>query len=210
MTDPDPRTDLAGYLGLTEEQARICRQSAEGGYTGIRGKVGARLIEQDQARADEPDDGPIPVTYEMLKAYWRATQAADLDTMADAHRAGLQAVLDLIASTVPEPVEGPPGTVPVTMWLDDWVNENGPRWLRCPDGRLFAHMVDDWWREHGVPVPDPPAPPWTDPWGLGLTEEEARNLAATGSGAWVGPNRAAISKFVSALSELFPEDGDRG
>ena len=57
MTDPDPRTDLAGYLGLTEEQARICRQSAEDGYTGIRGKVGARLIEQDQARADEPDDG---------------------------------------------------------------------------------------------------------------------------------------------------------
>jgi len=62
MTDPDPRTDLAGYLGLTEEQARICRQSAKDGYTGIRGKVGARLIEQDQARADEPDDGLIPVT----------------------------------------------------------------------------------------------------------------------------------------------------
>lgn len=62
MTTPDPRTDLAGYLGLTEEQARICRQSAEGGYTGIRGKVGARLIEQDQARADEPDDGLIAVT----------------------------------------------------------------------------------------------------------------------------------------------------
>ena len=62
MTTPDPRTDLAGYLGLTDEQARICRQSAEGGYTGIRGKVGARLIEQDQARDAEPDDGLIPVT----------------------------------------------------------------------------------------------------------------------------------------------------
>ena len=77
MTTPDPRTDLAGYLGLTDEQARICRQSAEGGYTGIRGKVGARLIEQDQARDvpvwtidqpdavkcdHEPDDGLIPVT----------------------------------------------------------------------------------------------------------------------------------------------------
>lgn len=62
MTTPDPRTDLAGYLGLTDEQARICRSSAEDGYTGIRGKVGARLIEQDQARADEPDDGLIPVT----------------------------------------------------------------------------------------------------------------------------------------------------
>ena len=62
MTTPDPRTDLAGYLGLTEEQARICRRSAEDGYTGIRGKVGARLIEQDQARDAEPDDGLIPVT----------------------------------------------------------------------------------------------------------------------------------------------------
>ena len=92
MTTPDPRTDLAGYLGLTEEQARICRKSAEDGYTGIRGKVGARLIEQEQARdavlgggrhrcggylsppgatwcracgwrSDaEPDDGLIPVT----------------------------------------------------------------------------------------------------------------------------------------------------
>ena len=62
MTTPDPRTDLAGYLGLTEEQARICRRAVEGGYTGIRGKVGARLIEQDQARDAEPDDGLIPVT----------------------------------------------------------------------------------------------------------------------------------------------------
>ena len=45
----------------------------------------------------------LTVTDEMLKAYWRATQAADLDTMADAHRAGLQAVLDLIADTAPSP-----------------------------------------------------------------------------------------------------------
>ena len=61
MTDPDPRTDLAGYLGLTEEQARICRQSAEDGYTGIRGKVGARLVAQDQADTPdpEPDDGQL-------------------------------------------------------------------------------------------------------------------------------------------------------
>ena len=151
----------------------------------------------------------LTVTDEMLKAYWRATQAADLDTMADAHRAGLQAVLDLIASTVPEPVEGPSGTVPVTLFLDVEAGERG-RSLRYADGRANCTMNDAEWHDRGVPVPDPPAPPWTDPWGLGLTEEEARNLAATGSGAWVGPNRAAISKFVSALSELFPEEDDRG
>ena len=57
MTDPDPRTDLAGYLGLTEDQAEDCRRSAPGHVVSVYTKVGARLIEQDQARADEPDDG---------------------------------------------------------------------------------------------------------------------------------------------------------
>ena len=58
MTTPDPRTDLAGYLGLTDEQASAC---TPGGHT-IHAKVGARLIEQDQARDAAPDDGLIPVT----------------------------------------------------------------------------------------------------------------------------------------------------
>jgi len=79
MTTPDPRTDLAGYLGLTDEQARICRQSAEGGYTGIRGKVGARLIEQDQARDAEPDDGLIPVTVRLTAEEVRARANADYE-----------------------------------------------------------------------------------------------------------------------------------
>ena len=62
MTTPDPRTDLAGYLGLTDEQAEDCRRSAPFHPGSVYTKIGARLIEQDQARADEPDDGLIPVT----------------------------------------------------------------------------------------------------------------------------------------------------
>ena len=118
----------------------------------------------------------LTVTDEMLKAYWRATQAADLDTMADAHRAGLQAVLDLIASTVPEPVEGPPGTVPVTLWLDEEADD-GFRRLRCGDGQVIDFNDDDWWRGHGVPVPPAPKPPWTSPLAdlPDLTEEQCRD-----------------------------------
>ncbi len=55
MTTPDPRTDLAGYLGLTDGQAEQCRLFADAEGS-ISAKLGARLIEQDQARADEPDD----------------------------------------------------------------------------------------------------------------------------------------------------------
>ena len=62
MTTPDPRTDLAGYLGLTDEQASVCTRAAKAGDHTIHAKVGARLIEQDQARDAEPDDGLIPVT----------------------------------------------------------------------------------------------------------------------------------------------------
>lgn len=62
MTTPDPRTDLAGYLGLTDEQASVCTRAAKAGDHTILAKVGARLIEQDQARDAEPDDGLIPVT----------------------------------------------------------------------------------------------------------------------------------------------------
>lgn len=59
MTTPDPRTDLAGYLGLTDERAAWCHKAPVGT---VAAAVGARLIEQDQARADEPDDGLIAVT----------------------------------------------------------------------------------------------------------------------------------------------------
>ena len=53
-SDPDPRTDLAGYLGLADERAAWCHKAPVGT---VAAAVGARLIEQDQARADEPDDG---------------------------------------------------------------------------------------------------------------------------------------------------------
>ena len=62
MTTPDPRTDLAGYLGLTDDQAEDCRRSAPFHPGSVHTKIGARLIEQDQARDAEPDDGLIPVT----------------------------------------------------------------------------------------------------------------------------------------------------
>jgi len=57
MTTPDPRTDLAGYLDLTDDQAEDCRRSAPFHPGSVYTKIGARLIEQDQARAAEPDDG---------------------------------------------------------------------------------------------------------------------------------------------------------
>ncbi len=50
MTTPDPRTDLAEWPWH-------------------------RLIEQDQARADEPDDGLIPVTVRLTAEEVRATAA---------------------------------------------------------------------------------------------------------------------------------------
>ena len=64
MTTPDPRTDLAGYLGLTDDQASVCTRAAKAGDHTIHAKVGARLIEQDQARdaEPEPEAGLIPVT----------------------------------------------------------------------------------------------------------------------------------------------------
>lgn len=142
----------------------------------------------------------LTVTDEMLKAYWRATQAADLDTMADAHRAGLQAVLDLIASTVPEPVEGPPGTVPVTLWLDEEADD-GFRRFRCGDGQVIDFNDDDWWRGHGVPVPPAPEPPWKSPLDdlPDLTESQCRDavrIAGEGPDSpvmWAQVGRALIA-----------------
>ena len=72
MTTPDPRTDLAGYLGLTDERAARCHKAPVGT---VFVDVVARLIEQDQARADEPDDGLIPVTVRLTAEEVRATAA---------------------------------------------------------------------------------------------------------------------------------------
>ena len=76
MTTPDPRTDLAGWLGLTYDQIATChRSNVDAGPPGVYAKVGARLIEQDQARADEPDDGLIPVTVRLTAEEVRARRA---------------------------------------------------------------------------------------------------------------------------------------
>ena len=76
MTTPDPRTDLAGYLGLTDERAAWCHKAPVGT---VAAAVGARLIEQDQARADEPDDGLIPVTVRLTAEEVLARANADYE-----------------------------------------------------------------------------------------------------------------------------------
>ncbi len=177
MTTPDPRTDLAGYLGLTDERAAWCHKAPVGT---VAAAVGARLIEQDQARADEPDDG-------------------------------------LIAVTEPEPVEGPPGTVPAFIgwnvgeddphdhypwtWTPLLPQDGGPviGGISTPNGRrpdgsmhtfwsvasdvwepighLICHVVNQWAHEQfGTPVPPAPLPPWKSPLDdlPDLTEEQCR------------------------------------
>jgi len=159
MTTPDPRTDLAGYLGLTDERAARCHKAPVGT---VAAAVGARLIEQDQARADEPDDGQHAMLDidalggpKMLRETMCVAQGA---VLREGH-AGAQLHADRIASIIdvcdqhrplgpdgkhgtrqctltcgcidkrldvrthrspdvsaePEPVEGPPGTVPAFL-----------------------------------------------------------------------------------------------
>ena len=185
MTTPDPRTDLAGYLGLTDERAAWCHKAPVGT---VAAAVGARLIEQDQARADEPDDG-------------------------------------LIAVTEPEPVEGPPGTVPAFIgwnvgeddphdhypwtWTPLLPQDGGPviGGISTPNGRrpdgsmhtfwsvasdvwepighLICHVVNQWAHEQfGTPVPPAPLPPWKSPLDdlPDLTEEQCDYLAKLAAG----------------------------
>ena len=187
MTTPDPRTDLAGYLGLTDGQAEQCRLFADAEGS-ISAKLGARLIEQDQARADEPDDG-------------------------------------LIAVTEPEPVEGPPGTVPAFIgwnvgeddphdhypwtWTPLLPQDGGPviGGISTPNGRrpdgsmhtfwsvasdvwepighLICHVVNQWAHEQfGTPVPPAPKPPWKSPLDdlPDLTEGQCDYLAKLAAG----------------------------
>ena len=63
-SEPDPRTDLAGWLGLTDAQAECCRTSVINFPDFVMARVGRRLVAQDQADTPdpEPDDGLIPVT----------------------------------------------------------------------------------------------------------------------------------------------------
>ena len=154
----------------------------------------------------------LTVTDEMLKAYWRATQAADLDTMADAHRAGLQAVLDLIASTVPEPVEGPPGTVPVTLWLDVEADARGYRRLRCADGEVLDGWTTEHLTSHGVPISDLPKPPWTSPLPNlpDLTEQQCRDAYDAGIDPYCYDPWAQIGRALKAAGWTPVEEADRG
>ena len=110
-SEPDPRTDLAGYLGLTEEQARWCHKAPVGT---VAAAVGARLIEQDQARADEPDDGLIAVTVRLTPEQVRATAAIHPNSFngRDDHGQSVCA-LNAACRAVDLPAPKPPWTSPL-------------------------------------------------------------------------------------------------
>ena len=121
MTTPDPRTDLAGYLGLTDDQAEDCRRSAPFHPGSVHTKIGARLIEQDQARDAEPDDGLIPVTNEQIEVFRAAWLKADDEGRSGQRvRAGLEAVfaLELPAPTPPwkSPLDDLPDLTEEQCW----------------------------------------------------------------------------------------------
>ena len=76
-SEPDPRTDLAGWLGLKPAQVSWCRSEAEAGDGTVAAAVGRRIIEQDQA--DTPDPEPDHGHTDCLVAHTAAAQLRKLD-----------------------------------------------------------------------------------------------------------------------------------
>lgn len=115
-SEPDPRTDLAGWLGLTETQANICRRDARSGYADISGILGARLVAQDQADTPdpEPDDGLIAVTVRLTPEQVRATAAIHPNSFngRDDHGQSVCA-LNAACRAVDLPAPKPPWTSPL-------------------------------------------------------------------------------------------------
>ena len=118
-SEPDPRTDLAGWLGLTETQANICRRSASEARpdrSTIRGILGARLVAQDQADTPdpEPDDGLIAVTVRLTPEQVRATAAIHPNSFngRDDHGQSVCA-LNAACRAVDLPAPKPPWTSPL-------------------------------------------------------------------------------------------------
>ena len=214
-SEPDPRTDLAGYLGLDADDIEECRIDAIRYPKVLTGKVGARLIEQDQARADEPDDGQHAMLDidalggpKMLRETMCVAQGAVLregHAGAQLHADRISSIIDvcdqhrplgpdgkhgtrrctptcgcidkrdpepdyaLIPVTDPEPVEGPPGTVPVTVRLTvEEVSGEGESWDTAVDKLCDACAAID------LPAP---LPPWKSPLDdlPDLTEEQCRD-----------------------------------
>jgi len=112
-SEPDPRTDLAGWLGLTETQANICRRDARSGYADIRGILGARLVAQDQADTPdpEPDDGLIAVTLRLTADGFGASRAIHLNSFSDSDYGRSARKLTEACRDLPAPK--PPWTSPL-------------------------------------------------------------------------------------------------
>ena len=83
-SEPDPRTDLAGWLGLKPAQVSRCRSEVEAGDGTVAAAVGRRIIAQDQADTPdpEPDEGLIAVTVR-LTAQEVAGEGEGWDTAVD-------------------------------------------------------------------------------------------------------------------------------
>lgn len=128
-SEPDPRTDLAGWLGLTETQANICRRDARSGYADIRGILGARLVAQDQADTPdpEPDDGLIAVTVRLTPEQVRATAAIHPNSFngRDDHGQSVCA-LNAACRAVDLPAPKPPWLMCPCHWCKRWVDTHGP------------------------------------------------------------------------------------
>jgi len=134
MTTPDPRTDLAGYLDLTDDQAAWCHKAPVGT---VAAAVGARLIEQDQARADEPDDGLIPVTVRLTAEEVRATAAIHPNSFPRLDGHGVSAwKLNAACRAIDLPAPKPPWKSPLAD-LPDLTEE------QCRDAVLAADGYPD-------------------------------------------------------------------
>lgn len=87
---------------------------------------------------------------------------------------------------------------PVDLEIDPTPRPSGAYEVRWPGGRIVAYKLDDPQFRYGVTVPEPP---WTDPWGLGITEEEARFFVRLDWSDWSVP---ALLKLQAALQEVLP------
>ena len=115
-SEPDPRTDLAGWLGLTDAQAECCRTSVINFPDFVMARVGRRLVAQDQADTPdpEPDDGLIAVTVRLTPEQVRATAAIHPNSFngRDDHGQSVCA-LNAACRAVDLPAPKPPWTSPL-------------------------------------------------------------------------------------------------
>ena len=112
-SEPDPRTDLAGWLGLTDAQAECCRTSVINFPDFVMARVGRRLVAQDQADTPdpEPDDGLIAVTLRLTADEFGASRAIHLNSFSDSDYGRSARKLTEACRDLPAPK--PPWTSPL-------------------------------------------------------------------------------------------------